>query len=154
MSCALRPKRAHHQPERRRFMNAGTKQRDPMAAYQQPVKEVLAGLHTDGTNGLSAVDARTRLERYGRNELTADKSVPAWRRFLAQFKDVLVILLLAATAISAALWLYERESSLPYEAITIFAVVLLNAVMGYVQESRAESAVAALRRLAATQDHV
>jgi Ca2+-transporting ATPase len=87
-------------------------------------------------------------------ELTADKLVPAWRKFLAQFKDVLVILLLVATAISARLWFHERESSLPYEAITIFAVVLLNAVMGYVQESRAESAVAALRQMAAEQAHV
>ena len=51
---------------------------------------------------------------------------------------MLVILLLVATAISAGLWLYERESALPYEAIAIFAVVLLNAVMGYMQESRAE----------------
>ena len=49
---------------------------------------------------------------------------------------------------------YERESPLPYEAIAIFAVVLLNAVMGYVQESRAESAVAALRQMAASQAHV
>ena len=53
--------------------------------------------------------------------------------------------LAVATAVSAGLWLYERESALPYEAIAIFAVVLLNAVMGYIQESRAESAVAALR---------
>ena len=71
-----------------------------------------------------------------------------------QFKGVLVILLLVATAISAGLWLYERELSLPYEAITIFAVVLLNAVMGYLQESRAESAVAALREMAAAQADV
>ena len=77
--------------------------------------------------------------------------MPGWKKFLAQFKDVLVILLLIATAISAALWLIERESALPYEAIAIFAVVLLNAIMGYIQESRAESAVAALRQMAAAQ---
>ena len=64
--------------------------------------------------------------------------MPAWRKFLAQFTDVLVILLLVAAAISAALWLYERDSALPYEAIAIFAIVLLNAVMGYIQQSRAE----------------
>ena len=56
--------------------------------------------------------------------------------------------------ISAALWIYERESALPYEAIAIFAVVLLNAMMGYIQESRAESAVAALRQMAAAHAHV
>ena len=58
--------------------------------------------------------------------------------------DVLVILLLIATAISAVLWIYERDAPLPYEAIAIGAVVLLNAVMGYVQQQRAESAIAAL----------
>jgi len=62
---------------------------------------------------------------------------------------VLVILLLVATAISAGLWAYERDAALPYEAIAIFAVVLLNATMGYIQESRAEAAVAALRAMSA-----
>ena len=59
------------------------------------------------------------------------------------------ILLLIATAISFALWLYERDAALPYEAIAISAVVLLNAVLGYVQQERAESAIAALRQMAA-----
>jgi Ca2+-transporting ATPase len=62
---------------------------------------------------------------------------------------VLVILLLIATAVSAGLWVYERETSLPYEALAILAVVLLNASMGYLQESRAEAAVAALRAMSA-----
>jgi len=67
---------------------------------------------------------------------------------------VLVILLLIATAISAVLWLYERDAPLPYEAIAISAVVLLNAVMGYLQEQRAESAIAALQQMAAAHAHV
>jgi Ca2+-transporting ATPase len=62
-------------------------------------------------------------------------------RFLAQFHDLLVILLLIATAIAAGLWAYERDADLPYEAIAILSVVLLNATLGYVQESRAEAAV-------------
>ena len=86
--------------------------------------------------------------------MTAEKPVPRWRKFLAQFQDVLVILLLIATVISAGLWLYERESALPYEAMAIFAVVLLNAVMGYIQESRAEQAVAALRQMSAAHANV
>jgi Ca2+-transporting ATPase len=122
--------------------------------YQQPVDEVLATLGADARRGLSDAEARARLERYGRNELMAEEPVSAWMKFLAQFKDVLVILLLMATAISAVLWFIERDSALPYEAMAIFAVVLLNAVMGYVQESRAESAVAALRQMAAAQAKV
>ena len=124
------------------------------APYQQTVESVLASLRADARRGLSEAEARTRLEQSGRNELTAEEPVTWWKKFLTQFKDVLVILLLIATAISAVLWLIERESALPYEAIAIFAVVLLNGIMGYIQESRAESAVAALRQMAAAHANV
>ena len=126
----------------------------PGVPYQQTVEEVVTAVGTDVRRGLTEAEARVRLQRHGRNELTADAPVPAWRKFLAQFEDVLVVMLLVATAISAGLWLYERDSPLPYEAIVISAVVLLNAVMGYLQESRAESAVAALRQTAAARAHV
>jgi P-type Ca2+ transporter type 2C len=135
-------------------MNAPAIQHNAPPPYEQKVDEVLAALSVDPRRGLSEAEARARLDRYGRNELMAEEPVPGWRKFLAQFKDVLVILLLIATAISAALWLVERESALPYEAIAIFAVVLLNAIMGYIQESRAESAVAALRQMAAAHANV
>jgi Ca2+-transporting ATPase len=118
-------------------------------AYRQRIEDVVAALGTDARHGLTDLEARSRLLRDGRNELAAEKPIPAWRRFLAQFQDVLVLLLLVATAISVALWAVEREAALPYEAIAIVAVVLLNATMGYVQESRAESAVAALRAMSA-----
>jgi Ca2+-transporting ATPase len=125
-----------------------------MSPYQQPVDELLAAFGVDPQRGLSVEDARARLEQHGKNELRAERPVPGWRRFLAQFRDALVILLLVATAVSAGLWLYERESALPYEALVIFAVVLLNAVMGYAQESRAEQAVAALRKMSAAHANV
>ncbi len=118
-------------------------------AYRLHARELVATLRTDERRGLSDEDARARLAQYGSNELAAEEPLPAWRRFLSQFQDVLVILLLMATAISAALWVVERDAALPYEAIAIFAVVLLNATMGYVQESRAEAAVAALRAMSA-----
>jgi Ca2+-transporting ATPase len=122
---------------------------DPGIAYRQPAADVLEALRTDTNRGLGDDEARARLERYGPNQLTAEQPTPGWRRFLAQFQDVLVLLLLAATAISAGLWVFERDAALPYEAIAILAVVLLNATMGYVQESRAEAAVAALRAMSA-----
>src|SRR5687768_15093035 len=117
--------------------------------YRQTTIEVAAVLSTDIRNGLSEREAQLRLEQHGRNELAAEKSVPAWRKLLAQFQDVLVILLLVAAVVSAGLWAFERDAPLPYEALAILAVVLLNATMGYVQESRAHAAVAALRAMSA-----
>ena len=75
-------------------MSAATIQQDQLAPYRQSVDAVLASLRTDARLGLSQREARARLERYGKNELMAEKPVPAWRKFLAQFHDVLVILLL------------------------------------------------------------
>jgi len=124
-------------------------QPEPGDLYRKAPEEVAASLATDLSRGLSDDDARQRLASDGRNELAAKPGVPGWRRFLAQFQDVLVLLLLAATVISTALWVYERDAPLPYEAIAIFAVVLLNAAMGYLQESRAEAAVAALHAMSA-----
>ena len=127
---------------------------DAPVAYQRPFEDVLTDLTTDAKQGLTDAEATTRLTRDGRNELTAKAPVPAWRKFLAQFADVLVILLLVATGISFVLWLIKRESPLPYEAIAILAVVLANAVVGFVQEARAETAVAALRRMIAARANV
>jgi Ca2+-transporting ATPase len=122
---------------------------DAGTAYRQRVDDVIAALATDERSGLTDAEAQLRLQRQGPNEVASEAPPPAWRRLLAQFQDVLVVLLLIATAISAGLWVYERDTALPYEALAIFAVVLLNAAMGFVQESRAEAAVAALRAMSA-----
>lgn len=130
------------------------KQMGTEQVYAQTMEAVLAALGTNAQNGLSEVETRERLAHIGQNELLVEDPVPAWRKFLAQFQNVLVILLLIATAISAGLWLYERESALPYESIAIFAIVLLNAILGYLMESRAEKAVAALRQMSAAHANV
>jgi P-type Ca2+ transporter type 2C len=122
---------------------------DGMPAYRQSVAELESTLATVARRGLSDEEARQRLTQFGKNELTAERPVPEWKKFLRQFKNLLVMLLLVATAISSALWVLERDAALPYEAMAIFAVVLLNAVMGYLQEARAEQAVAALRKISA-----
>jgi P-type Ca2+ transporter type 2C len=121
-----------------------------MEPYQRRVDEVLTALDTRAA-GLSEGEATERLARYGRNELQAERPVPAWKTVLAQFTDVLVLLLIVAVLVSAALWLYEGASGLPYESLAILAIVLLNAVIGYVQQARAEEAIAALRRMTAAQ---
>jgi P-type Ca2+ transporter type 2C len=71
------------------------------APYRETMERLLASLNTDREKGLSAEESRKRLEQHGRNELAAEPARPAWKKFLAQFKDVLVILLLIATADSA-----------------------------------------------------
>ena len=114
-------------------MSATAPERKRIDAYLRSPDEVLAALGTDVRNGLSREQALERLEQYGRNALAAEARRPAWRKFLDQFTDVLVVLLIIAAAISAGLWLYEREAALPYEAMAILAIVLLNALMGYVQ---------------------
>ena len=86
-------------------MSDGAKPRDQAPPYRRPVDEVVAALGTDARQGLSREEVRRRLERYGRNELAAEEPVPAWRKLLAQFQDMLVVLLLAATMVSAGLWL-------------------------------------------------
>ena len=129
--------------------------------WQQPrdphclsADEVLKALGTTVQFGLSGDEVRRRLARYGRNELQAEQPRAAWLKFLDQFANILVALLIVAAVISAGLWFYESRSALPYEAIAIFVIVLLNAVLGYVQEVRAQKAMAALRQMAATRANV
>jgi P-type Ca2+ transporter type 2C len=122
-----------------------------IVAHEQTGDAVIAALGADPRHGLTEAEARARLEKHGRNELTAKKPVSAWRKFAAQFADLLVMLLIGAATISAAIWWYERDSALPYEALAIFAIVLLNAIMGYAQESRAEASLARLRAMSAAE---
>ena len=82
---------------------------DPDQPHRQHAEAVVAALRTDLRRGLTDAEVEARLERYGRNELAAEKPTPAWRKFLRQFQDVLVILLLAATGISAGLWVVRAR---------------------------------------------
>jgi len=125
-----------------------------IAFYRRSADAVLSAFNTNAQLGLSNEEAVARRRRYGRNELAADNVVPAWRKLLAQFQNVLVILLLTAALISAVMWILERGSALPYEAIAILAIVLLNALMGYTQQARAEQALTALRQMSAPHANV
>ncbi|THK36459.1 cation-translocating P-type ATPase [Ensifer sp. MPMI2T] len=122
--------------------------------YRQSFEQVAAALETDPERGLSAEEAARRLSRFGHNELTEEKPPSRWRRFLSQFNDVLVLLLIAAALISSLLWLVEPDTHLPYEAIAILAIVFLNAAIGYLQEARAAMAVSALRQMTAVQSTI
>ena len=117
--------------------------------WRRDAAEVAAELGTDVRQGLTAAEAAARLAAYGPNELDASEPVPEWRKLLEQFADPLIYLLLAAIVVSLAAWAAEGAEGVPYEALVITAIVLLNGILGYVQEARAEQAVAALQRMAA-----
>src|SRR6185503_3095275 len=104
---------------------------------------------SDADVGLSASEAAARLARFGENRLDAAEEVPAWRKFVAQFADPLIYLLIAAVIVSLVAWLLDGADEVPFEVIVISSIILLNGVLGYVQEARAEQAVAALQQMAA-----
>ena len=114
-----------------------------------PASEVLARLGADAHRGLKSAEALARLAQYGRNELPAAPPVPRWRRFLAQLQSPLVLLLLAAAGVSLGVWWYEGGGHAPYEALAILAIVVANAALGFMQEERAERALASLKRMTA-----
>ncbi|HVB21974.1 MAG TPA: cation-translocating P-type ATPase [Ktedonobacteraceae bacterium] len=124
------------------------------SAYRFPPDRVVAAQGSDARQGLTTLEAHSRLQVSGRNELPSVPPIPAWQRFLAQFWSPLTLLLLVATVISFVVWWIERDSALPYESLTIFAIVLLNAILGYTQEYRAEQAVAALEAMASATARV
>ena len=109
-----------------------------LAWHAQRVDEVLRTFATT-TSGLSRGEAALRLDSYGRNELQAFEGTSAWDTFAAQFKNVLILILLAATLLSAVL-------GHVLEASVIAVIVLLAVLLGFIQEYRASTAVAGLRR--------
>jgi Ca2+-transporting ATPase len=113
---------------------------------QREASELARLLATDVERGLSAQEAARRLAELGRNELRAKPRIPRWKRFAAQFRDPLIYLLLAAVVISVIAWTIEGHDW-PVDALVIALIVLLNAILGYAQEAKAEDAVAALARM-------
>ena len=122
--------------------------------FARDAQEVASALGTDLAQGLTAQEAARRLAEDGPNELRAAPATPVWRRILAQFQDPLTYLLLAAVAIALAAWVIEGAAGWPIDAIVIAAVIALNAVLGYVQQAKAHSAVAALARMTAVTSAV
>jgi P-type Ca2+ transporter type 2C len=123
----------------------------PGAPWAEDPAAVAARLAVDPDRGLSRDEAAARLARHGPNQLEAAEAVPAWRKLLAQFEDPLVYLLVAAALVSLVAWIVEDAEGVPFEVIVIVAILVLNALLGFAQEARAEQAVSALARMAAAQ---
>jgi Ca2+-transporting ATPase len=116
-------------------------------SYMLSTDEVLKSLDTDG-QGLTSQEAAKRQEKYGPNKLAEGKKPGLVQRFFAQLKDPMLIILLIAAAVSALTGMLSGESEWA-EVIIIVAVVLLNAILGVVQESKAEAAIEALQTMTA-----
>lgn len=116
--------------------------------YRQSVEEVLEELKTTD-KGLTQREAAARQEKYGPNKLKEAAKATALQRFFKQLKDPMLIILLAAAAVSAATDFIAGESFT--ESIIILVVVLLNAILGVIQESKAEAAIEALQTMTAAK---
>ncbi len=112
------------------------------ADYQQTAEAVLAKLGSELRRGLSAEEARVRLERYGPNELEERSGRGPWVILWEQFTSTMIVILIVAAVVSALLGDYE-------DSIAIAVIVVLNAALGFGQEYRAERAMDALKRLSA-----
>ncbi|PSO43663.1 hypothetical protein BRC20_00690 [Candidatus Saccharibacteria bacterium QS_8_54_8] len=114
--------------------------------HKQTVRAVSSRLEVTPENGLDNQEAQKRLEQYGPNTFDATHTISAWRLFLNQFKDVLIIVLLVAAVISLGLGIIESDGSIK-EGVLIFAIVLAIAIVGFLNEYKAERTVEALRNL-------
>jgi Ca2+-transporting ATPase len=110
--------------------------------YQQSIEETSKTLGTDTATGLNPDEVKSRLEKYGPNELAHKEGASIFEMFLAQLKDYMVIILIIASIVSMAL----KEVT---DAIVILVIVIINAVLGVIQEYRAGKALEALKKMSA-----
>lgn len=122
-----------------------------MKEYLSSCEEVLKEQNSS-EQGLSTGEAQQRLSRFGKNELEKGKKTSLLKRFLGELADPMIIILIVAAAISGITAFYEGESFA--DVIIILAVVIINAVLGVVQESKAEAAIEALQDIAAATSKV
>ncbi len=121
---------------------------DPDAAFLA-VPVVVERLQTDPERGLTAQEATRRLAVVGANDIESVPPAPTWKKLVAQFRSPLIYLLFAALLASLAVWGVEGATGWPVDAAVIGVILVLNALLGYVQETRAERSVDALARMSA-----
>lgn len=119
-----------------------------------PASEAIQSLDSDPVQGLRSEQVQERLASFGENKLKEKKKKTNFQRFLAQFKDVMILILLAAAAVSFVIACVEGEPKEFFEPLLILLIVVLNAIMGVMQESKAEKALEALKSLSAPHARV
>ena len=125
-----------------------------MKHYLTDKEEVIASLSTSAKDGLSSSEAETRLARDGKNKLAEGKKITIFQRIISQLLDPMVLVLIGAAIVSAVTELSLHPDKLPTDVFIILAVVILNTVLGVVQESKAEKAIDALKEMAAATSKV
>ena len=125
-----------------------------MEYFSSKAEQVLQSLQTDPAQGLSAAEAAKRLEQHGANVLREKKKKTNLQRFLDQFKDVMILILIAAAIVSFVVACVEGNPGEFFEPALILLIVILNAVMGMLQESKAEKALDALKSMSAPHARV
>lgn len=121
--------------------------------YLASAEDVLAAQSSNAETGLSAAEAASRLASVGPNKLDEEEKTPMWKRFFEQMADPMVIMLLVAAAISVITGFIQGEPEWADAAI-ILSVVILNSVLGVVQEAKSEQALEALQEMSAAQSKV
>ncbi len=122
--------------------------------HAEATDRLVERLRVDPATGLSTEEAARRLRAFGENRLQGRKGKSLFRRFLDQLLNVMILILLLAATISFGMSVVEHDPSGLYEGLLILLIVLLNAVLGVLQESRAEKALEALRKMAAPRARV
>lgn len=125
-----------------------------MTFHQLSPTEAIQALDSNSSSGLNTQQVQKKLAQFGENKLKEKKKKSAFQRFLAQFKDVMILILLAAAAVSFAIACVEGEPKEFFEPVLILLIVVLNAIMGVMQESKAEKALDALKNLSAPHARV
>ncbi len=125
-----------------------------MLFYNQSKEDVLAALGVDEKVGLNAQEAEERIAKHGLNKLKEKKKKSMLARFFDQFRDAMILILLAAAAVSFIIACVEGNPKEFFEPALILLIVVLNAVMGVMQESKAEKALDALKSLSAPHARV
>lgn len=121
--------------------------------YLASAEDVLAAQSSNAETGLSAAEAASRLASVGPNKLDEEEKTPMWKRFFEQMADPMVIMLLVAAAISVITGFIQGEPEWA-DAVIILSVVILNSVLGVVQEAKSEQALEALQEMSAAQSKV